>query len=166
MLEKDRLEERRAEELAKYEAQFAKCVERIWVPGMNCKSVPKPIEGRLGFEFHVENAGEVSDGFHTFNELYQHRHMLLCAFASFSNCWKSKNHWINGELVPVWDGWFLAGVELFSYSSDRELNITYHLPLDYWDLFEGLETDNPPAHDGHTGSDVLDRLRAFITRTL
>lgn len=109
------------------------------------------------------DVGEVSDGYHTFNELYQHRFLLFCALSRMSvtnrdnlYCWKSKTHWIDGELQPVWDGWFVAGIEL------RRKTITYHLPLEYWPLFDGIERKQAPPHDGHTSQDVIERLKEWL----
>jgi hypothetical protein len=111
------------------------------------------------------DAGEVSDGYHTFNELYEHRYLLFCGMstlamrASFDKalyCWKAHTHWIDGKIEPVWDGWFIAGVEL------NKKMITYHLPLEYWDLFNGIEREQAPPHDGHTSQDVIERLREWL----
>lgn len=47
------------------------------------------------FIFHVERAGEISDGYHTFDELYEHRTAIFAAiFAALckahpENSWKS-----------------------------------------------------------------------------
>ncbi len=119
------------------------------------------------------DAGEVSDGYHTFNELYQHRYLLFCGMARILwrmnisrqyYAWKSRTHWINGELQPVWDGWFVAGIELsgFVYNKEKEKMITYHLPLEYWDLFDGIEREQAPPHDGHTSQDVIERLKEWL----
>jgi len=120
-------------------------------------------EGQGRIDIDVEcDAGEVSDGFHTFNELYQHRYLLFCGMAAlaFSKgrqyCWKSKTHWIDSDLESVWDGWFVAGIELGGKM------ITYHLPLTYWNLFEGIEREQAPPHDGHTSQDVISRLREWL----
>jgi hypothetical protein len=108
------------------------------------------------------DASHISDGFHTFGELYEHRHVLFCALAhavwvfNIGHSWKSSNHWIAGELESVWPGWFLAGIALYGQQ------ITYHLPLTYWDLFHGRNRDTPPEHDGHTSADVIERLKEWI----
>jgi hypothetical protein len=114
------------------------------------------------------DAGEVSDGYHTFNELYEHRHLLFCAMSRLSfdlafrgqrealYCWKAHTHWIDGKIEPVWDGWFIAGIEIGGKM------ITYHLPIEYWNLFNGIEREQAPPHDGHTSQDVIDRLREWL----
>jgi hypothetical protein len=98
--------------------------------------------------------GEVSDGFHTFNELYAHRHLLFClALSKDPAAWKSLHHSDEQSMYP---GWFLAGTTL------NGMDITYHLPMDYWDLCHADELPSGRAWDGHTSQDVCDRLRAFL----
>jgi hypothetical protein len=113
------------------------------------------------------DVSEVSDGYHTFGELYDHRFLLFCAMSKLGDddgpalyCWKSKTHWIDGRLEPVWPGWFIAGIDL--RTNKRPQMITYHLPLEYWDLFGGIERDGAPPHDGHTSADVISRLKEWL----
>jgi hypothetical protein len=99
--------------------------------------------------------GDMSDGYHTFNELYEHRHMLFIALGNQEQLksWKSRKH----DDGSSFDGWFIAGINLKSGV------ITYHLPECHWNLcinFEELE--KAPKWDGHTSDDVLVRLREFI----
>lgn len=133
-------------------------------------SLPMPIIGEDG-EVRTERASfdvpceteEVSDGYHTFGDLYRHRDLLFCAMASFASqhtyTWKSKTHWINGKLERVWDGYFLAGVELQLKSGPKM--ITYHMPVALWDSFDGIIREQAPPHDGHMSEDVLQRLEDF-----
>ncbi len=101
--------------------------------------------------------GETSDGHHTFNELYEHRHALFAAFAAAdpSRAWKSKKH----DDGLMFDGWFIAGMSLPAGT------ISYHLPLRLWDLFPGLELETAPKWDGHTPDDVILRLKAYANPT-
>jgi len=92
-----------------------------------------------GWNIEVESANRISDTYHTFGELYEHRCLLFCCLLVFissdapmgfqATCWKSKTHWIDGKLEPVWNGWFVAGAELYPMKQ-----ITYHLPLKYWNM--------------------------------
>ena len=93
--------------------------------------------------------GEVSDGYHTFNELYEHRHALFANLVKLNpNTWKSKLH----DDGTMFDGWFIAGIEL------KEGVITYHIPLRLWDLFRCQEIEKSPKWDGHSSNDVVERL--------
>lgn len=103
--------------------------------------------------------GSISDGFHTFTELYQHRHLLfltlMVEICRDYDCWKSRKHGDGSEL----EGWFLAGIELPTGQ------ISYHLPLSFWGQCVGSERDRAPW-DGHTANDVLHRLLSYLqTRT-
>lgn len=114
----------------------------------------------------IKNSGidtnEISDGYHTFGELYEHRITLFIALCRIiekdpqyqdSNyaIWKSKKHSDHSEL----DGWFILGIG--RYVSEQ---ITYHLPISKWEecLF-ATELDAAPIWDGHTSNDVLERLK-------
>lgn len=95
--------------------------------------------------------GEISDGFHTFNELYAHRvrlfSTLMRAFAE--NAWWSFCH-SDGE---QYEGWILAGIDTPAGT------VTYHLPeseIEY--LPVGTEIEFGKEWDGHTANDVLERL--------
>ncbi len=102
------------------------------------------------------DVGEVSDGFHTFNELYEHRVTLfIVLMLSYQlHSWIAKKHSDGSEL----DGWFIAGMNLPIGA------ITYHLPMDKWDYIvensSNVEVlDIAPEWDGHTASDVIERLK-------
>jgi hypothetical protein len=100
------------------------------------------------------DVGKVSDGFHTFDELYAHRCVLFAALMLSSNvpAWCAEAD-SKGKALP---GWFLAGMELAPGQM-----ITYHLPDHIWPLFDGtrvVRREYAPPWDGHTSVDVLDRL--------
>lgn len=103
------------------------------------------------------DSGEVSDGFHTFNELYEHRCLLFLLLAErFPDlAWASKLH----DDGTMFDGWFIAGIDLPTGV------ITYHLPIRMWELFrEGKVLERAPKWDGHTPQDVCDRMRSYLQR--
>ena len=106
----------------------------------------------------VEITGETSDGYHTFNELYEHRHTLfiiLCNLLEpkmYGKVWKSRLH-SDGTMFD--GGWFIAGIET------PEGQATYHLPIKKWDELNVLELDRAPEWDGHTADDVLKRLSSL-----
>lgn len=98
--------------------------------------------------------GKVSDGYHTFDELYEHRHALFLAL--MSQCdrykrWYSLAHSDGSKM----EGWFIAGIDLPSGP------ITYHLPIRLVATAQltGAEyLELGQAWDGHTSGMVIDRL--------
>ena len=100
----------------------------------------------------------ISDGYHTFDELYQHRSLLFIAWVkSLDNnytVWKSIRH----HDGTWYDGYFLLCVE------NNGKQISYHLESNYWDLCDFVDTCDvsPIPFDGHTSQDVLNRLTAYI----
>jgi len=93
-----------------------------------------------------------SDGYHTFKELYEHRIWLWIALCRHNRewAWKSKKH-SDGSIMK---GWFILGI-----GSDAGTQMTYHLPLMYWDRLKDIDTvKRAYKYDGHTSNDVLNRL--------
>ena len=109
----------------------------------------------------IENKGEISDGYHTFNELYAFRLQYNAAFFNqlalhddYRNyqVHKSKKHF-DGALC--FDGTYF--VVLANLPTGQ---ISNHYKMEYWDTFSIPE--EPQAlfeYDGHTGEDVLTRLK-------
>ena len=105
-----------------------------------------------------EDKGSISDGYHTFNELYEHRHMLFIALMRSNRriSWRANNH-ADGTM---YDGWFVAGIHLPTG------DISYHLPISMWEMLDHslIETTNKaPVWDGHTAADVIQRLKEWIS---
>ena len=99
---------------------------------------------------------QISDGYHTFAELYEHRHALMLAFmhAKPTMCWFSRRH-SDGELPFGSKGWFIAGAELPAGA------ITYHLPTRLLCVARATGATELTAGkpwDGHTANDVVTRL--------
>ena len=101
------------------------------------------------------------DGYHTFDELYDHRITLYIALTkrllnsepSYSNgsIWRSKLH----HDGTSFDGWFILGIR-----TDPSHQITYHLPLSRWDETDFAWTrERAPEWDSHTSDDVIERLK-------
>jgi hypothetical protein len=102
---------------------------------------------------------EISDGYHTFDELYDHRITLFIALCAIERLmtdtpvWKSKLH----SDGTSFDGWFILGM-----FEEKGKQITYHLPMDRWDDCNfAMNRDKAPEWDGHTPEDVLNRLKAL-----
>ncbi len=102
------------------------------------------------------DTGEVSDSYHTFNQLYAHRCSLFAALmkAYPELSWKSKKHHDATEFA----GWFVAGMHLPTG------DITYHLPTNqFWDKLSYVEEHElGDPWDGHTSDDVILRLLDWI----
>lgn len=100
-----------------------------------------------------KDMGEVSDGDHTFNELYMHRttlfNIILCQ--NKDNAWKSKLH----DDGTMFDDYFIAGV------TTPEGEYTYHQHMDYWDKFDVEERERAPEWDGHKPEDIT-RLYSLL----
>ena len=99
----------------------------------------------------VDDIGDLSDGYHTFNDLYFQRLMLFSIIVNTHKdlAWKTKYH-EDGE--PCFGGgWFLVTV------STPKGDYGYHYEEKYWDLFDCKELDKAKQWDGYTDKDV-DRL--------
>lgn len=97
---------------------------------------------------NIKDIGEVSDGYHTFNSLYNQRLYLWAALvkAYKDKAWKTRCHH-DGE--PCFGGgWFLVGI------TTPAGDYTYHYELKDWDLFDCKVIDKAPVFDGHTDKDV------------
>ena len=97
----------------------------------------------------------ISDGYHTMNELYYHRGILFSVVCNQNSslAWKSRKH----SDDTMYDGMFIAGI------NTPEGQYTYHCENDLWDLFNIKEIDNAPEWDGHEPKDVT-RLVSFNNR--
>ena len=106
-------------------------------------------------------AEDVSDGYHTFTELYEHRYALFAALAKVISyyernrgtiAWKSKLH----NDGTMFEDSFVAGIEV--NTSKKIVQITYHFPLRLWSKLDVVELKKAPPYDGHTPDDVIKRL--------
>lgn len=115
---------------------------------------------------------EISDGYHTMDELYEHRiylYISLCrAIAGLSllgaargvnknlviHVWRSQRH-SDGDLCFGTGTQFVLGIH-----KEKGTQITYHIPISKWDETAFAETlERAPEFDGHTSQDVLERLK-------
>ena len=105
-----------------------------------------------GTQIEIESGG-ISDGYHTFDELYEHRCALFAALATHNPelGWKSRRHYASSS----YPGWFIAGMRL------PPGPITYHLPDRFWEIVRVPEQEYGDQWDGHTPDDVIQRLRRW-----
>lgn len=104
----------------------------------------------------VKEIDDLSDGFHTFRQLYYQRMMLFATIVKQNRdrAWKSLRH-EDGELC-FGGGWFIVGIDT------PEGSYTYHYENKYFDLFDCEILDYGKHWDGHTEKDVT-RLLSLPT---
>ena len=98
----------------------------------------------------MSGMGEVSDGYHTFNELYHHRFILTKALFNLDteNCLKSQLH----DDGTMFDNYFIVGI-------NTELGwATYHYPIASWRDFHCKEVERFPKWDGHDSTESINRI--------
>lgn len=118
---------------------------------------------------------EVSDGYHTFQELYDMRLALtVCCFNNIHNAaqWSqlnANNHRpLEKQLLfsnPVWrsrlhsDGTMFEDMFIVGCFNQAGSMITFHYKNEHWYKFHFCEIlDRAPEWDGHTDKDVINRL--------
>ena len=121
-------------------------------------------EGLL-FRERADDTDEISDGHHTFGELYDHRRALTAVLAGYAaltsraisgmpegGAWRSKAH--HPDDSPMFEGgYFIVGIELDTGT------ITYHYKLTHWDDFAAVpELDHAPKWDGAGPPETIERL--------
>lgn len=103
--------------------------------------------------------GEISDGYHTFDELYDYRMiynaLLINSYASqcLYNCHKSKRHFTKEECFG--GGWFIVTMNLPSGQ------VSNHYEMKYWDYFHCEEREFADEWDGHTPQEAYKRMIDF-----
>ena len=104
--------------------------------------------------------GEVSDGYHTFNELYEYRMLYNAAlFNEFAkqglyDVHKSRKH-SDGEYPFGDSNWFIVMAELPTGQ------ISNHYEMKDWDKFQIPEKPLANKWDEHSPRDVAERLTSF-----
>lgn len=104
-----------------------------------------------------EDKGEISDGYHTFNELYRYRMLYNAAFFNLlpkELVHKSKKHHDGKECFG--GGWFIVMANLPTGQ------ISNHYELKDWDLFQIPEKDVADEWDGHTPQEAAERLHKYL----
>ncbi|MGH1338335.1 MAG: hypothetical protein ACRBFS_19595 [Aureispira sp.] len=123
------------------------------------------------------NENKLSDGHHTFDELYEFRKMYnACLFNEWAKNYSPENSGLHNDNIMPYGvrphynvhksirhhdgelcfggGWFIVSAKLPSGL------ISNHYKIKDWDLFNVPEVEKALFEfDGHNGSDVLSRLR-------
>lgn len=109
------------------------------------------------------DVGEVSDGYHTFNELYRYRMLYNAAFFNLLarngqvEVCKSRRH-SDGEKCFGSDDWFIVMAILPTGQ------VSNHYESKYWDLFDVPERETAFEYDGHTPNEAADRLEQYLNQ--
>lgn len=103
------------------------------------------------------DAGLVSDGYHTFNELYEYRKVYN---AALFNEWAKSGKFTVQKSLKHSDGELCFGGGWFIVVADTQFGqVSNHYEVKDWDLFSSVEAvDIPMDYDGHSASEALERL--------
>ena len=137
-----------------YPLKFVRNLYGDQVYMLNARSVWQCREcGKLFFRNYLYEPGKISDGYHTFDELYHHRAVLFSVICNSHPdiSWKSLQHDDPNE--PMYNGMFIVGIET------PEGQATYHYNIKpYWDMFKVKEIERAPKWDGHTPDEAIRRI--------
>lgn len=99
------------------------------------------------------SAKGISDGYHTFGELYYHRMKLfkLICHNYKDLAWKSLKH----DDGTMFDDSFIVGI------NTPEGQYTYHYKVEFWDEFDVKVLSKAPKYDGHKPKDIT-RLESLM----
>ena len=126
---------------------YYKDIDRIYFSGFDVARLADLIEPQ-------PITGDTSDGYHTFNELYDHRAKLFSVIVRCfkDRAWKSKLH----HDGTMYEGMFIVGIET------SQGQATYHYDIDpYWDMFDCKELARAPEWDGHTPEQAISRIASL-----
>jgi hypothetical protein len=113
--------------------------------------------GRELVRDYLFESGKISDGYHTFDELYHHRAVLFAVICSQfkDRSWKSLHH--DDPEQPMYNGMFIVGIDT------PEGQASYHYDIKpYWDMFDVKVLDKAPPYDGYTPEDSIKRISSLI----
>ena len=101
-------------------------------------------------QYGTDFTDKISDGYHTFDELYEHRSKLfiaLCRAYSELACNSTKH--ADGTMYA---GMFIAGIDTLDGQA------MYHMEDKYWNILDVKVLDSAPVWDGHTSEDAIERI--------
>ena len=104
----------------------------------------------------MSETDNISDGYHTFAELYEYR-LLYNALAANAMPERAVKSWKHSDGEPCFGGgWFVVVLDLPTGQ------VSNHYEADAWDLFHIPEVPTAPEWDGHTPQDAADRMRRAL----
>ena len=96
---------------------------------------------------------DISDGYHSFGDLYKHRtYLLALATIHMPYAWKARVH----EDGTMYDDMFVVG-----FPTPTGM-VTYHCDNEFWNDFKVPVIPHAPHFDGYSDKDVLDREKTFL----
>lgn len=108
----------------------------------------------------LEEKNQISDGYHTFGELYSHRvqlYILVCALLQKKGyyIWRSEKHHDDSQI----EGMFVMGI-----NTEKDKQISYHMEIEsFWKQTNFADTlEQAPHYDLHNSDDVLERLQVLL----
>lgn len=123
-----------------------------------------------------EDWSDVTDGYHTFGELYHYRALYNAAWLNelYDSLLDNRDHgYIHSHHLKAWDihrswkhsdgkdcfggGWFIVMVDLPTGQ------VSNHYEAEYWDLFKIPEKKRASKWDGHTPEEAAERLHNYLT---
>lgn len=118
----------------------------------------RPIDTEAGpYPVMGGHPAQLTDGFHTMEELYDHRRALTAALMAerADISWRSRAHHPDDD--PMFEGgYFIVGIDTPAGT------ITYHYKLAHWDDFaEVPELEHAPKWDGAGPDATVTRLLAW-----
>lgn len=93
-----------------------------------------------------DNTDNVSDGYHTFEELYFHRMFLFSVICKNNkNSWRSQLH----DDGTMFENYFIVGI------TTPDGDFAYHYHMEHWNHFDNVKIiEKAPPWDGHTAKDI------------
>lgn len=127
---------------------------------MNRERILEDVQCKINYGLSTEilDTNLISDGYHTFGELYEFRKVYNAAL--FNEWARTDKHRVHksirhndGELC-FGGGWFIVAAQLPTGQ------ISNHYEMKDWNLFKIPETEEALFEfDGHTPQDVIERLK-------
>lgn len=109
-----------------------------------------------------ESTGEMSDGNHTFEELYRYRKLYHAMLANWlwlegSDRFDIHKSWRHSDGEECFGGgWFVVMMTLPTGQ------VSNHYPAEDWDLFRIPSRETAAEWDGHTPEEAADRLEREV----
>ena len=110
---------------------------------------------------HKIDISKISDGYHTFEELYDSRMALTAALFNLLHdrtIARVVKSWKHNDGEPCFGGgWFIVQAML-----PNKGQVSFHYPAETWQLFKIPAVEYADKWDGHGTQQAIDRLLTFI----